>query len=31
MSSDCCGALEWLDDTGICSACMDHAAFDDEY
>jgi len=27
MESDCCGAGEWLDNTGICSACKEHAEF----
>jgi hypothetical protein len=30
MESDCCGASEWLEDTGICSACMEHADWNDE-
>lgn len=30
MISDCCGASEWLEDTGICSACMEHADWNDE-
>ena len=30
MESNCCGASEWLEDTGICGACMEHADFDDE-
>ena len=30
MESNCCGAGEWLEDTGICGACMEHADFDDE-
>ena len=28
MESNCCGASEWLEDTGICGACMEHADFD---
>jgi hypothetical protein len=27
MESDCCGMPEWLDDTGICSGCYEHAEF----
>lgn len=27
MESDCCGASEWIEDTGICSACKEHADF----
>ena len=27
MESDCCGASEWIEDTGICSACGEHADF----
>ena len=30
MESDCCGASEWLEDTGICGECMEHADFYDE-
>ncbi len=30
MESNCCGASEWLEDTGICGACMEHADFDYE-
>ena len=30
MESNCCGASEWLEDTGICSACLEHADWDDE-
>ena len=30
MESNCCGASEWLEDTGICGACMEHADFEDE-
>jgi len=25
MESDCCGADEWMEDTGICGACGEHA------
>ena len=25
MESNCCGASDWMDNTGICSACMEHA------
>jgi hypothetical protein len=28
--SDCCGAEEWLDDTGICGSCMEHADWNDD-
>lgn len=27
MESDCCGASEWIEDTGICSACGEYADF----
>ena len=30
MESNCCGASEWLDETGICSDCMEHADFEEE-
>lgn len=30
MESNCCGASEWLEDTGICGACGEHAEFDYE-
>lgn len=30
MESDCCGASEWMEETGICGACMEHADFNDE-
>lgn len=30
MESNCCGAREWLEDTGICGACGEHAEFDYE-
>lgn len=30
MESDCCGASEWLGDTGICSECMEHADWNEE-
>jgi hypothetical protein len=32
MESNCCGASEWLEDTGICSICKEPAEFeyDDE-
>jgi len=29
MESDCCGAPEWLDETGICSKCKEHCEFID--
>lgn len=25
MESDCCGACEWQEETGICSSCGEHA------
>jgi len=25
MESDCCGAPEWIEDTGICGECKEHA------
>jgi hypothetical protein len=28
--SDCCGATEWLEGTGICGACKDHSDFKDD-
>jgi hypothetical protein len=28
--SDCCGATEWVDGTGICGACKEHADFEDD-
>ena len=28
--SDCCGAPEWIDETGICNSCREHADFYDE-
>lgn len=30
MESECCGASEWMDETGICSECKEHADFYDE-
>ena len=30
MESDCCGATEWIEDSGICSACKEHSEFTDE-
>lgn len=27
--SDCCGASEWLEGTGICGACGEHADFNE--
>jgi len=27
MESECCGAGEWIEDTGICAACKEHADF----
>lgn len=29
MESNCCGASEWMEDTGICGACGEHADWDD--
>jgi hypothetical protein len=30
MESDCCGASEWIEDTGICGACGEHADWNNE-
>lgn len=30
LISDCCGAPEWIEDTGICDACKEHADFEEE-
>jgi hypothetical protein len=30
MESDCCGASEWIEGTGICSSCMEHADWNEE-
>lgn len=30
LSSDCCGAEEWIEGTGICGSCKEHAEFYDE-
>jgi hypothetical protein len=27
LLSDCCGAPEWQDETGICNDCREHAEF----
>jgi len=27
--SSCCGAERWIEDTDICSYCMEHADFKD--
>ena len=27
MESDCCSASEWIEGTGICSECKEHAEF----
>ena len=27
MESECCGAYEWVDGTGICGDCKEHAEF----
>jgi hypothetical protein len=29
MESDCCGAPEWIEGTGICNECKEHAEFED--
>jgi len=29
MESDCCGASEWIEDTGICEECGEHADWND--
>ena len=29
MESDCCGASEWIDGTGICNECREHAEFNE--
>lgn len=29
MESNCCGSFEWVEGTGICSACGEHAEFGD--
>lgn len=29
MESDCCGASEWIEDTGICGNCKEHADWND--
>lgn len=29
IESDCCGASEWLEDTGICGVCGEHADFNE--
>lgn len=29
MESNCCGASEWIEDTGICGSCKEHADWDD--
>lgn len=30
MESDCCGASEWMEDTGICGDCKEHCEFVDD-
>ena len=30
LSSECCGASEWIEGTGICGSCKEHAEFYDE-
>ena len=30
MESNCCGASEWMEDTGICGNCKEHSEFTDE-
>ena len=27
MESECCGAAEWIEGTGICKNCGEHAKF----
>jgi hypothetical protein len=27
MESECCGASEWIEGTGICNECKEHAEF----
>lgn len=29
MESECCGASEWIEGTGICNQCKEHAEFYD--
>lgn len=29
IESDCCGSSEWLEETGICGACGEHADFNE--
>ena len=30
MYSDCCGAGEWIEDTGICGECKEHTEFTED-
>jgi len=30
LVSDCCGAPEWMDETGLCAYCKEHSEFYDE-
>lgn len=30
LVSDCCGAVEWLDDTNICGECKEWSEFYDD-
>ena len=30
LESDCCGSYEWMEDTGICAACGEHADWNDD-
>jgi hypothetical protein len=30
LESECCGSSEWIEDTGICAACREHAEFYDD-
>jgi hypothetical protein len=27
MESECCGSYEWIEGTGICGQCKEHAEF----
>jgi hypothetical protein len=30
LISNCCGATPWLEETDLCSKCLDHAEFETE-
>ena len=30
LVSDCCGASEWMDETGLCGDCKEHSEFYDD-